>query len=128
MISKALSIEICWCKFLLFLFFPISPSNVILSRCESKHFIISLLERINLASSNIGDIILDPCGGTFTTAKVAVTNNRKCISCDLNYDYFKIGLRRTNLFTEYDGEILVPDKSRKTKNKSKADHNVEKNN
>lgn len=86
-----------------------------------------LLERIILASSNIGDIILDPFGGTFTTAKVAVTNNRKCISCDLNYDYFKIGLRRTNMFTEYDGEILVPDKSRKTRNKSKADHNIESN-
>lgn len=85
----------------------------------------ALLERIILASSNIGDIVLDPFGGTFSTAKVAVMNNRKCVSCDLNYDYFKIGLRRTNMFTEYDGEILAPDKSRKTKNKSKADHNIE---
>lgn len=82
----------------------------------------ALMERIILASSNEGEIVLDPFGGTFSTAGVAIKNNRKVISSDLNYEYFKIGLRRTKLFTEYNGEILAPDKSRKTKNTSKADH------
>lgn len=82
----------------------------------------SLLERIILASSNENDIVLDPFGGSFSTAGVAIKNNRRAVSIDLNYDYFKIGLRRTNMFTEYDGEILKPNKERKTKNKSKKDH------
>lgn len=82
----------------------------------------ALMERIILASSNEGEIVLDPFGGTFSTASVAIKNNRKAISSDLNYEYFKIGLRRAKLFTEYDGEVLAPDKSRKTKNTSKSDH------
>ena len=82
----------------------------------------ALMERIILASSNEGDIVLDPFGGSFSTAGVAIKNNRKAISSDINYNYFKIGLRRTVLFTEYDGEVLTPDKSRKTKNTSKVDH------
>lgn len=82
----------------------------------------ALLERIILASSNENDIVLDPFGGSFSTASVAIKNNRKIISSDLNYEYFKIGLRRTKMFTEYEGEILKPDRERKTKNKSKKDH------
>lgn len=81
-----------------------------------------LLQRIILASSNVDDIVLDPFGGSFSTAAVAIKNNRRVISTDLNYDYFKIGLRRSRLFTEYKGEILAPDRDRKTKNKSKKSH------
>lgn len=78
-----------------------------------------LLQRIILASSNIDDIVLDPFGGSFSTTAVAIKNDRKAISTDINYDYFKIGLRRSKLLTEYKGEILAPDRERKTKNKSK---------
>lgn len=82
----------------------------------------ALLERIIKASSNEGDIVLDPFGGTFTTSAVAVNLNRKAISMDINRDYFKIGIRRTGIATIYNGEELKKDKSRKTKNKSKKDH------
>lgn len=81
-----------------------------------------LLQRIILASSNVDDIVLDPFGGSFSTTAVAIKNNRKAISTDINYDYFKIGLRRSKLFTEYKGEILAQDRERKTKNKSKKSH------
>lgn len=84
----------------------------------------SLMERIILASSNEGDIVLDPFGGSFSTAATAVKHNRRVVSIDLNYEYFKIGLRRTKMFREYDGEILKADRERKTKNKSKKDHEV----
>ena len=84
-----------------------------------------LLERIILASSNENEVILDPFGGSFSTAAVAIKKNRKAISIDLNNDYFKIGLRRALLLNEYDGEILRVDKSRKTKNKSKKDRGVD---
>lgn len=79
-----------------------------------------LLERIILASSNEGDIVLDPFGGSFSTAGVAVKLNRKAISFDIEEEYFKIGIRRTGIATHYKGEELKKDKSRKTKNLSKT--------
>jgi len=82
----------------------------------------ALLERVILASSNQDDIILDPFSGSFTTSAVAVKLGRKAIGIDINPDYCKIGIRRTGIASEYNGEILYQDKSRKTKNKSKNDH------
>lgn len=81
----------------------------------------SLLERIILASSNEGDYILDPFGGSFSTSAVALKLNRKAISMDLNEDYFKIGIRRLGIADEYKGEKLIKVKERKTTNKSKKD-------
>lgn len=78
-----------------------------------------LLERIIKASSKEGDVVLDPFGGSFSTSAVAVRLKRRAVSMDINKDYFKIGLRRTGICTEYEGEILKQDRSRKTKNKSK---------
>ncbi|MFZ7034384.1 adenine-specific DNA-methyltransferase [Bulleidia extructa] len=81
-----------------------------------------LLERIILASSNVGDIVLDPFSGSFTTSSVAKELKRKSIGIEINEEYYKIGLRRTGVSYEYKGEVLEKDKSRKTKNKSKNDH------
>lgn len=83
-----------------------------------------LLERIILASSNPGDIVLDPFSGSFTTSCVAVKNNRNAIGIELNDEYYKIGIRRTNIANEYDGQVLKKEKVRKTKNKSKKDHEL----
>ena len=82
----------------------------------------ALLERIILASSNVGDIVLDPFSGSFTTSAVAIRLGRRAIGIEINPDYFKIGLRRTGICSNYNGELLFCDKSRKTKNKSKNDH------
>lgn len=82
----------------------------------------ALLERVILASSNEGEIVLDPFGGSFSTSSVAVRLKRKAISMDINKEYFKIGIRRTGIANEYEGELLKQDKSRKTKNTSKKDH------
>lgn len=82
----------------------------------------ALLERIVKASSNQGEIVLDPFGGSFSTAAVATRLGRKAISMDINHDYFKIGIRRTGISDTYQGEVLQKDKSRKTKNTSKKDH------
>ena len=81
-----------------------------------------LLERIILASSNQGETVLDPFSGSFTTSAVAVKLGRKAIGIEINPDYFKIGIRRTQISNEFDGEVLIKDKSRKTLNKSKNDH------
>jgi len=69
---------------------------------------IALLERIIKASSNKGDLVVDPFGGTFTTAFVAKELGRNAISCDIEPEYIKIGLRRLDLATEYNGIKLQP--------------------
>lgn len=89
----------------------------------------ALLERIILASSNEGDIVLDPFSGSFTTATVALKHGRKAIGIELNEEFFKMGIRRTELSNEYKGELLVKGKVRKTTHKNKKDHkNISTNN
>lgn len=84
----------------------------------------ALLERIILASSNEGDLVLDPFSGSFTTSAVAVRLGRRAVGIDLNEEFYKIGIRRTGISNTYNGQILVKDKSKKTKAKSKKDHAV----
>lgn len=77
----------------------------------------SLLERIIRASSNVGDVVLDPFSGTFTTCAVAQRLNRKSIGIELQEDYIKIGLRRLGVSTHFNGEYLIsPDKTYTRKN------------
>ena len=67
---------------------------------------IALLDRIIRASSNSGDLVLDPFSGTFTTCFVAKELGRNSIGIELQEDYMKIGLRRLQLSNEYKGEQL----------------------
>lgn len=79
----------------------------------------SLLERIVKASSNPGDIILDPFSGSFTTSAVATRLGRVGVGIELNEEYYEIGLRRTGIVSERNGKKLEKIKVRKTKAKSK---------
>ncbi|MHC5861225.1 adenine-specific DNA-methyltransferase [Nostoc sp.] len=79
----------------------------------------ALLERVILASSNIGDIVLDPFSGSFSTCAVAKRLGRKSIGIEINKEYVKIGIRRLNLPSNYAPEELAKEKIRKTKNLSK---------
>jgi adenine-specific DNA-methyltransferase len=67
---------------------------------------VALLERIIKASSNEGDLVLDPFSGTFTTSFVAKELGRKSIGIELQDEYVKIGLRRLQLAKEFGGEKL----------------------
>jgi len=67
---------------------------------------VALLERIIKASSNAGDLVLDPFSGTFTTCYVAKELGRKSIGIELQDEYVKIGLRRLQLANEFKGEKL----------------------
>lgn len=79
----------------------------------------ALLERIIKASSNVGDVVLDPFSGSFTTSAVAVRLGRNAIGIDLNDEYFEMGIRRTGIANEYNGKSLEKEKVRKTNAKSK---------
>ena len=67
---------------------------------------VALLERIVRASSNPGDLVLDPFAGTFTTCFVAKKLGRQSIGIEIEEDYVKIGLRRIEIMTHYKREEL----------------------
>lgn len=67
----------------------------------------ALLKRIILASSNPGDIVLDPFAGSFTTGAVAVASGRKFIGIEINSEYIKMGLRRLDVTSHYSAEELA---------------------
>lgn len=67
-----------------------------------------LLERIIKASSNKGDVILDPFSGTFTTCAVAKRLGRRSIGIELQEEYVKTGLRRLGLASHFKGQELKP--------------------
>ena len=79
----------------------------------------ALLERIIKASSNEGDVVLDPFSGSFTTSAVARKLKRASIGIELNEEYFEIGLLRCQITDEYNGKKLIKEKVRKTTAKSK---------
>ena len=53
-----------------------------------------MLKRIILASSNEGDIVLDPFSGSGTTVYVAKKYQRKWIGVEKNKNYIKICKKR----------------------------------
>ncbi len=55
-----------------------------------------LLERIILASSNENDVVLDPFGGTGTTAAVSKKHKRNYITMDISESYFDVITQRLN--------------------------------
>jgi len=65
---------------------------------------MALLERIIKASSNKGDLVLDPFSGTFTACFAAKELGRNSIGIELQEEYVKIGLRRLQLADEFKGE------------------------
>lgn len=79
----------------------------------------ALLERIVKASSNPGDVVLDPFSGSFTTSAVAVRLGRVGIGIDMNEEYYEMGLRRTGIAVTRNGKSLEKVKMRKTNAKSK---------
>jgi site-specific DNA-methyltransferase (adenine-specific) len=67
---------------------------------------IALLERIIRASSNPGDLVLDPFSGTFTTSYVSKQLGRQSIGIEIDEEYVKIGLRRLQILSSYKGQEL----------------------
>ena len=55
---------------------------------------LSLLRRIVLASTNKGDIILDPFTGSSTTGIASILNKRKFIGVDMETKYLDLSIKR----------------------------------
>jgi DNA modification methylase len=59
---------------------------------------LALLERIILASSNPGDVVLDPFCGSGTTLVAALTHDRAAIGIDANAQAIEIAMNRAGAF------------------------------
>ena len=57
---------------------------------------IDLLKRIVLASTNEGDVVLDPFTGSSTTGLASILNNRKFTGIDNGKDYLDLSIKRLN--------------------------------
>jgi DNA modification methylase len=55
---------------------------------------LSILRRIIRASSNVGDMVLDPFSGTGTTAAAAVELGRRFCAIDVSLEYCALGAER----------------------------------
>jgi len=57
---------------------------------------LDLLKRIVLASTNKGDIVLDPFTGSSTTGIASIMHGRKFIGVDLEKNYLDLSIKRFN--------------------------------
>ena len=65
-----------------------------------------LIERLVKASSNPGDVILDPFAGVGTTAVVAKKLQRHCISFEINEDFVNLSKERVEDKEEKQAEFM----------------------
>jgi len=75
-------------------------------RFHSAQKPLDLITRLILASSNEGDLILDPFMGSGTTAVASIENGRKYVGFELEEDYFTKSLKRI------DEKRIIIEKSR----------------
>lgn len=68
----------------------------------------ALMERMVLASSNEGDLVLDPFSGSGTTLRVCQQLNRNCIGIELNSDYISDTINR--LKSKFNGFDSIDDR------------------
>ena len=55
---------------------------------------VALLERIILASTELGDLVLDPFTGSSTTGVAAIKHDRRFIGIDNNTEYLELSVKR----------------------------------
>ena len=74
----------------------------------------ALLYRVMLATTNKGDVVLDPFFGTGTTGAVAKRLGRQWIGCEREADYSKAAMERIEMALPLDESALVTMQSAKT--------------
>jgi hypothetical protein len=70
--------------------------------CKEKHWHphqqpLDMFMHLVTEYTDPGDLIVDPCGGGFTTAEACFRLGRKCISCDVDDDCVNRGQERLDL-------------------------------
>jgi site-specific DNA-methyltransferase (adenine-specific) len=67
---------------------------------------IALVERCILASTNPGDLVLDPFLGGGTTAIACIRNGRKCVGIELDEKHFELAKKRIDAEFNRPKELL----------------------
>lgn len=67
---------------------------------------LSLLERIILSSTNIGDIVFDPFSGSSTTGVAAIKNHRAYVGTELSPEYISLSIARLKAAIEISSSML----------------------
>jgi DNA modification methylase len=75
----------------------------------------ALLYRVMLASSNVGDVVLDPFFGTGTTGAVAKKLGRNWIGIERNKQYIKVAQKRIEIVQRADEEALRVEKQKQAR-------------
>ena len=74
----------------------------------------ALLQRVLLAASNAGDLVLDPFFGSGTTGAVARRLRRRFIGLERDRDYAAVARRRIEAVTPLDPEAVAPMPTRRS--------------
>lgn len=74
--------------------YPIYQGNRKIDRIHPTQKSLELFQDIIKKHTNEGDVVLDTFGGSATTYIASLKENRKCVSCELNEDYYKKSLNR----------------------------------
>ncbi len=72
-----------------------------------------LIQRILVACSNPGDVVLDPFLGSGTTAVVAKSLNRQWIGIEKEKNYTRLAISRINATVPYPAEVLQTTKNKR---------------
>lgn len=70
---------------------------------------LRLIERIILASSDIGDVVWEPFGGLCSVAIASLRKNRRCYSAEINSDYYHLAKARLEQEYYIRASSLFPD-------------------
>ncbi len=70
-------------------------------------FPTAVIERVVLASSNRGDLVLDPFMGSGTTAAVGLEHGRKVVGLEIRADYCEIAAERMRACADTEKRIRV---------------------
>lgn len=93
--------------------------NNVVNRIHPTEKPIDLLRVLISNSSEVNDIILDPFGGSMSTAYAALSCGRKAISFELSEEYFNLGKKRLENFGEDNVNIIVKKEKPLTPNQLK---------
>lgn len=55
---------------------------------------LKLIKELIIASSDIGDLVFDPCIGSGTTAIAAIETKRNFLGCEINKGYYEVANKR----------------------------------
>jgi site-specific DNA-methyltransferase (adenine-specific) len=69
---------------------------------------VALVERCLLASTNEGDVVLDPFLGGGTTAIAAIRNARHCVGIEADGDYIELSVARVKAENQESQDLFAP--------------------